>query len=412
MNYPIRISRASGLVQSNCALAVCALCLSFVPSAQAQFNVSGGAVPNWLNQALPTPYGGTQPSFATTSTAAGNSGLLTANNVGMQNWQVGIYKQDMDVGTLVKGVQANSAAARAGIKNDDLIVTVNGQQVGVTPNGVVDIGVLANQVASNGKIVALVADGLTGKLKNVTIDLASTGTKLTGQVRIPSTSFGSSYLTITLKNTTRPLYEVVGGKNTWGVSGGGQFPFELQLDPKSISPTDRYQIEAHVDDARNTPQFVSVVSVDTNRLLSGSLGYVTLDLEPYQQWLARNANGGQVVQAGYTGTNLTGDVVNVFQSIIGRTPNTSEVYGWSNFLQEGNSLNEMRIRLISHQSFYDTVGDDPTQFVIRMIQILGGRQPTANEVAQWTTRLAQTSGYREGVVRDFLNSTGNAGQLR
>jgi hypothetical protein len=410
MKFKMKLAGAFRSLKSLALLATTGLCLP-TTIASAQFNNYGGALPDWYNQAMPSASGGSS-SYSTTGISTTNSpGSIISNNVGWQNWQIGIYKQDLNVGTLVQDVQNNSAASRAGIKKDDLIVTVNGQQVGVTPRGTVDIGVLANQTAVNGRIVALVADGITGKLKNVTIDLAQTSVELKGLIRLPNVGLTSSYLTVTLKNVSRQQYQVVGGKTTGDVYGSGPFNFTLNIDPTSVVPTDKYQLETRIDDTRST-QYYSLVDVDINRVLSGNAGYLSINVEPYQQWLARNANNGQVVSVGYSGANLTSDVTTTFQSIIGRLPTSSELSGWSSFLLEGNSLNEMKIRLLSHQTFYDRVGNDPTQFVIQMIRILSNRQPTNDEISRWTTRLVQLQGYREAVVREYLNSTGSGGQLR
>lgn len=405
----ITIPALTQLLRTLPIVGVLSLCAP-ATDAMAQF-YDGGAVPNWLNQALPNSTGGLSGYSTTGMSTFNTTGALTSSGPGMQNWQIGIMKQDTNVGTLVKGVQSNSPAQRAGVKVDDLIVAVNGQQVGNTPKGLVDIGVLTNQTATNGKIVALIADARTGKLNNVTIDLASTTIQLDGTVRLPNTGLMSSYMTVTLKNVSRPIYEVVGGKTSGVVSGAGPFNFQFPIDPKSIAPNDKYQLEARIDDSRSIPIFVSVVDFDVNRFLAGNLGFVTLNLEPYQQWLAR-VNSGQVIQAGYTGTNVQQEVISSFQTILGRTPNLAEVQGWSDYLREVNNVTEMKIKMISHQSFYDSVGNDPRTFIIRMFQIMANRQPSNEELNLWQGTLVQYQGNREAVVRQFLSASGSGSQFR
>ncbi len=57
-----------------------------------------------------------------------------------------IEKRDLEVGTLIVNIESNSPASRAGLKKDDLIVAINGQQVGNTPtSGPVDVLIQASR---------------------------------------------------------------------------------------------------------------------------------------------------------------------------------------------------------------------------------------------------------------------------
>ncbi len=377
------------------------------PLMHAQFNTSG-VVPDWYNQAMPGSWNSTNPALGGTSNPTASSSTLAPTTTGVQNWKLGVYKRDLDVGTLVERIEPNSPAERAGLKKDDLIVTINGAQVGNTPtNGYVDVGLQASQSAINGRIVALIADGRTGELRNVTINLEPTTLPLTGTIRLSSlVTLPNSYLTLTLKNLSRPLYEVVGGKLSATVNGSGPFDFKMMLDPRSIQNGDRFQLQAQIEDTRGVIQYYATQEIDTNRLLSSTLPAQILNLETYQQWIARNnPNAGQVIQASYVN-----QMESLFQTILGRPPNAAERDGWSRFLQEGNTLNDMRIRLISHATFYDRVGNNPSSFVNQMILILAGRPATAEEVRQWTARLGQLQGYREMLVREYIQTA--SGQLR
>ncbi len=102
----------------------------------------------------------------------------------------------------------------------------------------------------NGKVVALVADGITGKLKNVTIDLEQTAIELPGTIQLTDRlSLPSSYLTLSLKNMSRTLYDPIGGRVSGYVSGSGPFQFKMTLDPKSLQRNDLYQLQAQIEDS-------------------------------------------------------------------------------------------------------------------------------------------------------------------
>ncbi len=78
---------------------------------------------------------------------------------------------------------------------------------------------------------------------------------------------------------------------------------------------------------------------------------------------------------------------------------------------EGQTLEEMKIELVSHMSFYERVGNNPSYFIAQMIQLFTGRTANAAEISQWTNRLMQLQN-REAVVREFVAMLKNQGQIR
>jgi hypothetical protein len=78
---------------------------------------------------------------------------------------------------------------------------------------------------------------------------------------------------------------------------------------------------------------------------------------------------------------------------------------WSSYLAQGNSVDDLKAKILGSPNFYDRVGNNPTVFVQSMIQLLTNRQPTPQEVSAWTRRLNEYQGQREELVREFIQQS-------
>ena len=73
------------------------------------------------------------------------------------NFRLGIYSRNTDTGVLVTSVNAGSVAQQSGIEAQDIIIAVNGYQVGIINGRTYDIAEeLARRVDAQGRVMLLV----------------------------------------------------------------------------------------------------------------------------------------------------------------------------------------------------------------------------------------------------------------
>lgn len=93
-------------------------------------------------------------------------------------WVLGVYTVNTDYGVRISGVLRDSAAWRAGIEENDIIVTVGGYQIGVVDGKIYELrDEIQRRVSSNvypsvkPSVSLVVWDHRTGKLVNKTVVL-------------------------------------------------------------------------------------------------------------------------------------------------------------------------------------------------------------------------------------------------
>ena len=332
-----------------------------------------------------TSYQTPAPAVLGPLSPANTSASIAPSTSAVRTYKLGAYVQHTDIGALVTGVEPNSAAARAGIEPDDLIVNINGQQVGNVMGRLYDVGYLVTQLASNGRVRALVADNRTGRLQNIDVDLEPAAVNLAVTAQLPErANLSNAVLSATVRNTSRPHYEVNGGRVSQQVSGGGPFRMNMTLDPATVWASDQYALNVQLTDARGQLLYHAQAAINLP-----SSGDVALSL-PLQR------SGGQVVQVGYPS-----QVDEIFREVLERTPSAGEREAWVAYLAQGNSVDDMRIHLLGTPIFFDDAGNDPKLFVDRAMLVIRKRRASKQEIDQWVQRLYAVGGNREQVVRDM-----------
>jgi len=191
-------------------------------------------------------------------------------------WQLGVTGRDTDVGVVVERVISNTAASRAGFERDDVIVNVNGYQVGVVDGVLFDLGEeLQRHADVNGVVNLLIQNRRGRRLENVRVQLEPveqfTGPNrsiITGtvfyreRIALPSRSVLSVEL-VELDRRGRRIRTVDSRRIAVGTQN--RIAFDLRYDPRDLNPNRRYVVEARIrDDARTIMQNRTTYDVLTN----------------------------------------------------------------------------------------------------------------------------------------------------
>ena len=155
-----------------------------------------------------------------------------------QDWRLGVQCDNLDTGVFVRQVAPNSAAARANIEVNDVIVSVGGQQVGIVDGRPFDLSTeIKRRADSVGNVTLLIQDGNTGRLASIRVKLDGNQSSLRGQVvirdRIALPS--DALLTVSIENLSRPNFVVRNGETTVYCNGQYTIPFEIAYDPSYIA---------------------------------------------------------------------------------------------------------------------------------------------------------------------------------
>jgi hypothetical protein len=346
---------------------------------------------SWLgfNAAVPkvAPGYGSSVSVATPGVApTGTSPVAPTLVPTNRPWKLGVVVRNTDVGAIVQTVEPNSAAQAAGIIPNDIIIAVSGTRIGEFEGRVVDIG----------EEIKRYVDGLG---------------------RVPL----RSVLTVQLQNLTRPFYEVAGGKSVLKAEGTGPFRFDLFLDPRYISPTDQYQLNAYISwnnqvlYSLRQPMVVPVQGF--GQLYNLSLDRASAPSVPPTIPVA-NIPATSIPATGFPATGTSGvitaslpaapalpgqvstDALNqIFVSLLGRQPSSRELIAWQEYMQQGHTLNDVAAKIMASPQFKERYATDQA-YVQQVIQTLTGKLATTNDVNYWVGRM-QALGSPEKMIAEL-----------
>ncbi len=325
-----------------------------------------------------------------------------------KDWKLGVYVENTDVGAVITQIAPGSAGQQAGLQPNDIIMAVGGTRIGSFDNRIVE---LADEIRRNtdalGRVSLLVFNSRQQRIASLPVSMNSSSSTLTGTVTTRDRTqlpYGST-LMVQLQNVSKPYYEIAGGKSVTRADGIGPFGFELHFDPRYIDPRDQYQLTASIFVGNQLmyglPQ---PIGVDVNNL--GQSFNFTLEQASGQSF----GNAGQttfspgipgnVVNAGYPGTFGPNALNELFLQLLGRAPSAREVVAWQSYLQQGNSINDLKVKLMSSSQFRERFSNDAS-YVQQLITSLMNRAPNQQELAYWMTRM-QATGSPEMVINEIL----------
>lgn len=323
-------------------------------------------------------------------------------------WRLGVYSKDTSTGVQIVQVVQNGSAQRAGLEKDDIILSVNGFQVGYVNGTLYDCGTEFERLADkNGWVNMLVFDNRGRTLTNLPVQLDSRLKKLSGTlnwrdaVSLPPRSTA----VVEIRERARVgAPTTILARSTIEQIRQNSIPFEIEYDPALIDPNRSYIISAFVVNQANQMLFQS--SVNSNYQLTnlgaGQNRPITVALERvggYDVPVAQNPQYGNQEQY-VTQEQLE----TLFQTILERNPTQREMEAWLSSIRSGQSLKDVQATLLANNQVFNQVDRDKTRYVEKLHELLLDRKPTREELTYWTQRFDELQGIRSDVAREFIAS--------
>ena len=340
------------------------------------------------------------------TTATGSIGWpgsewLGTSTGAQRDWTLGIRGTNTETGVLVTDVTPNSAAARAQIESNDIIITVGGYQVGLSQGRLYDLSEEINRRAdAAGQVQVIVQDHRTGRLASVPVQLASNQNFLRGSVVAPTglSLPRDAMVTVAIENVSRPHYLLNQSNNTFPLNNFGETNFQVSYDPNYIYPQDVYQVRAYVTSAGRTildsrqPQLV---------LTQGNPSQVRLNLQRLEQ-LVSNTSPTSAVTAGYPNYNdITDQLVAMYRRYLGRSPTALELAALRATPGISERLSSMRLELMAAQEYFDLAGNNSSEWLARVFKEIVGYPPSAQEIQRWLQRYNELGSSRITLLRQL-----------
>ncbi len=328
-------------------------------------------------------------------------------------WTLGVRGDSTETGFVISQVTPGGAAERARIQTRDVIIAVEGYQVGLVGGRLYDLNEEINCRADNaGAVRLLLQDGQSGRLASVRVQMENgyaNSQQLTGTLIAPQTLPPDAIVTVQVENLTRPQWTVRNGQQVFSAPNQRSIPFQIAYDPQYISPDDIYQVRAFVSSGgRNilfTPQSVLV-------LTQGNPSQVQVRLEnvastPAYAGPGSSLGGSGGVQSGFANYNQIDDeVTRLYRLYLGRAPNMAELAAAHVLGSDWYTLSQqLPLKLMASQEYFDLARNSNDYWLNNVFGVIVGRQPSQAEMSQWTQRFAQLGYSRTELLRQLDQQT-------
>ena len=373
------------------------------------------------NPSRPSPVDGLRPSVPVRASLQlpGNPSLQPLPQVPpntpqpsqQPRWKLGVYSQDTNTGVKIVQVVQNGAAQRGGLEKDDIILSVNGFQVGYVSDTLYDCGTEFERLADkNGWVNMLVFDNRNRSLTNLPVQLDSRMKRLSGTLGWRDAVSLPPRATAVVEIRERARVgapTTVLARTTVDQIRPNSIPFEIEYDPARIDPNRTYVVSAFVVSQSN--QMLLQSSTNSNYQLTnlevGQNRPITVALEQVGGYDAPIAQNPQQPQYGNQEQPVTQEQLEtLFQTILERNPTQREMEAWLSSIRSGQSLNDVRATLLANNQVFNQVDRDKTRYVEKLHELLLERKPTREELAYWTKRYDDLQGIRSDVAREFIAS--------
>lgn len=316
-------------------------------------------------------------------------------NAQPNSWRLGVAIQNVDTGVVLTDVEAGMPAQLAGLETGDIIVNVDGFQVGYVEGALFDLGdEIRKRVDQNGKVDFLVFDNRNRRLQNLPVSLVQQSTggvrgEVTCRERVTLTQ--QAVLTVRLRDVTYPSWQNVEvGKHVITNPKHPPIPFSIAVDRSQIFADHKYAADAWLVD-RGVIVLQSSAAVPVNPL--ASTGVIKLDL----------VKVGATVPPNNTYAVGQLDQINQwYKQYLRRDALATELSAWQSYLQAGKSPQDIQAYILGSSEYFDRMGNQRDPYLTSLYQTLFGRQPTAAEMQQFAAQYQQYGGARTDFVRDVL----------
>lgn len=316
------------------------------------------------------------------------------------SYQLGVQVRNTDRGVVLTNVLANSPAQRAGLERNDTILSVAGYQVGYVGRQLYDLGDEVNaRAGAEGQVLMLIQNGRNGELRNITVDLGASRSAVSGTIRWGTdvSLSRNAMLVVRIVDITNASWQdvIVAEQITRGVSRGSA-QYEIAYSSASIRSNRRYAISAHV---RDGDAVLFETTTPRNITLSGAAQRLDFTLDR-----ARGQGGNR------PGGFPTAQIVDLYQSLLGRPPSAREIALWQTEFARGATLEDVRRQLLGGSEYYDKNRNDDDRFFNDVYSSTQGRAPSQVEVDKMRQQLQSSGGLRTDLVRDLMKRLDAAGQ--
>lgn len=309
------------------------------------------------------------------------------------SYTLGVNVRNTDRGVVVTNVLQGSAAQRAGIERNDVIIAVGGYQVGYVGRQLYDLGDEINaRVGADGRVILLIQDTRTKELRNLQVDMQSARQVVRGTARwgtdVPLSR--DAMLVVRIIDVTNPTWRdtIVVEEIIRGVSRGSA-EYQIAYSPNALQPNHRYAISAHLRDG-NTVPFELTTPRNINLAAANQRIDFTLDR-------ARNPGGSGPIRF------PTAEIVDLYQSLLGRPPTGREITLWQAEFARGATLQDVRRQILSGSEYYERYNNNDDRYLRELYGATTGRTPDAAELERLKQQLRNTGGLRTELVRELLN---------
>ena len=314
-----------------------------------------------------------------------------------KRWRLGVYSKDTDAGVRVIQVVPGSAAQRAGLEANDVIVCVAGFQVGYIGSELYDCSSEFERHAdADGWVTLLVQDNRTRSLANLPVQLDSRFKTISGSMSyrerytLPRDAVAEIELREVLRAGAPPV--TLARKVVTNISQM-PIPFAIEFDPSQIDRNRTYYLTGTITSNGQT-LFVSRESLPITPTANATNLQVTV--ESIQ---AATSSGDNYVSLDQQMTQLT----KMFREYLGREPRSSELYVWHQHFARGGTVAQAQAELLGLNEYYNRADADDAQYIRQLYRDILNKQPTQQELTYWMQRMRDLNRLRPEVTREFLS---------
>ncbi|MCA8993414.1 MAG: YbaY family lipoprotein [Planctomycetaceae bacterium] len=380
-----------------------------VPQMQGQGTNNGTVLPN---ASVFTP---TTPSTVPTNTVPNpapatypNENLTSRDRIAPQynpggvqtssrRWRLGVYSRDTDTGVRIEQIIQASAADRARLEAKDVIIAVNGYQVGWVGGALYDCSTEFERRADNdGWVSLLVQNHRDGSLVNVPLQLESRMQSIQGSLGLDGRQLPQDAIVqVELREIVRPEAPPVTVASAQ-VADKTKYPmqFKVEYDPLQVDSRRSYVVTASVT---QNGQLLYETRQNYPVLSPGQPKQIALALERVQTAPGPITNPRTPMDR----NQQMAQIQRWFREYLGRNPNQNELALWMQALDSGYTLPDVQVELLSNNQLFNQLNRDKQAYITQLHKFMIGREPTPEEMQYWLARYEQTGGLRHDFARDF-----------